>query len=439
MLDQDFDSHDEVGQPLHGPRYASVPILGFGPRQRSAPEIILDLSRLISRVRFNAPTGVDRVEMAYAKQLLQFAPERLSFAAVHPTGVYGRLPTAAAAAFLHETEQTWIGGRHDRQSGVWSAKAVRALVRMLPRLAPEPIPERCSERVYLQVSPHHLDRPRRIRNILAREKARFVCLVHDLIPIEYPEHARPNGKSLHARRMETVSRFADAVIAASESTRRSLLGYLAHQGRGRDLDVCVAPLGADQIRARAPTQFGGSPYFVFVGTIEPRKNHLLLLNLWRRMVDELGPHVTPRLVLVGRRGWENENIVDMLDRCPQLVGVVEERGQLCDQEMWPIVAGARALVMPSFAEGFGLPVVEALKLGVPVLCSDIPAHREIADPIAEFFDPLDGPSWRAAISDYASPTSPRRQAQLSRMRLWKAPTWESHVRAAVEFIDGEPW
>jgi glycosyltransferase involved in cell wall biosynthesis len=182
-------------------------------------------------------------------------------------------------------------------------------------------------------------------------------------------------------------------------------------------------------------QLNTSPYFVSIGTIEPRKNHLLLLNLWRRMVEELGPRATPRLVLVGRRGWENENILDMLDRCPGLKGVVEERGHLSDREMWPLVQGARALLMPSFAEGFGLPVIEALKLGAPVLCSDIPAHREIAHPVAEFLDPLDGPSWRRAILDYAAPSSNRRAEQLRRLESWRAPTWEQHVRAALDLID----
>ncbi len=83
------------------------------PRQ---PEIIFDLSRLLSRVNFSAPTGVDRVEMAYARGLLEVASERLSFAAAHPCGVYGRLPTKAVAAFLDETSRIWRGERPWRRT-----------------------------------------------------------------------------------------------------------------------------------------------------------------------------------------------------------------------------------------------------------------------------------------------------------------------------------
>ena len=433
MLDQSLGSHEHASVRQLAGSVSPLAKKSHTLTGLAAAEIILDISRLLSRVRFNAPTGVDRVEMAYAQQMLRLAPDRLSFAAVHPSGLYGRLNATAVSAFLQATSQAWSNpGDHGKDSK-WALSRVASLARLLPRLRPEPILERRKPRVYLQVSPHHLDRPRQIQKILMRERARFVCLVHDLIPIEYPEHARPNGLDLHSRRMDSVSRFADAAIAASESTRRSLLAYLSLGGKS--IDVCVAPLGAEPIGGLASSQVNGAAYFVFVGTIEPRKNHLLLLNLWRRMVEELGPRATPRLLLIGRRGWENENILDMLDRCPPLKGVVEERGHLSDKEMWPLVQGARALLMPSFAEGFGLPVIEALKLGVPVLCSDIPAHHEIADPVAEFLDPLDGPGWRRAILDYAAPGSIRREEQLGRMEAWTAPTWEAHVQAALRLVD----
>src|SRR4029079_9804715 len=135
------------------------------------------------------------------------------------------------------------------------------------------------------------------------------------------------------------------------------------------------------------------PYFVYLSTIEARKNHLLLLNLWRRLGGEFGDRA-PRLVLVGQRGWETENVIDMLDRCPALRGLVIEHNALPDAAMVPLLKGARAMLLPSFAEGFGFPVVEALQLGIPALCSDIAALRETGGAVPEFLDPLDGPGWR---------------------------------------------
>jgi glycosyltransferase involved in cell wall biosynthesis len=396
--------------------------------RRLQSEIILDISRLISRAGFSAPTGVDRVEMAYARCLLKRAPAQVGFAAVLPGGVYGRLSREATTRFLDDTLRAWRGEAPP-------VGRLATLLRLWPRLTRDPADKRPQPRVYLQVSPHHLDQPQKVGAILRRESARFVCLVHDLIPIEYPEYARPRVPAEHRRRMNTVADFADGVITTSETIRQSFLAYLDQEGR--TAAVTVAPLGAERRLSIAPAspQLSERPYFVAVGTIEPRKNHLLLLNLWRRLVEERGADMTPKLLLIGRRGWENENILDMLDRCPSLKGVVEERGHLSDAAMWPLIQNARALLMPSFAEGFGLPVVEALQLGAPVLCSDIPAHREIAGGVAEFFDPLDGVEWRQAVLDYASPTSARRQAQIQRMARWQAPSWEDHVDAALNLIE----
>jgi glycosyltransferase involved in cell wall biosynthesis len=174
------------------------------------------------------------------------------------------------------------------------------------------------------------------------------------------------------------------------------------------------------------------PYFVCLGTVEARKNHLLLLNLWRDIVGQNAERA-PGLVLIGRRGWEIENAIDMLSRCPALHGIVSERERASDIETVRILKNARGLLLPSYAEGFGFPLIEALASGNPVLCSDLPALREIGGAIPEYFDPLDGNAWRAAILDYAYDPSPRREAQLQRLSKWRAPCWSDHF-AAVEAL-----
>jgi len=144
----------------------------------------------------------------------------------------------------------------------------------------------------------------------------------------------------------------------------------------------------------------------------------------------------PRLVLIGQRGWETENAIDMLERCPALRGVVLERSDAPDIEAARLIQGAQALLLPSFAEGFGFPLVEALALGVPVLCSNLAALRENGGDVPEYLDPLDGIAWRRAVVDYALPASPRRTAQLDRLSRWTPPTWQNHF-AAVEALIAE--
>jgi glycosyltransferase involved in cell wall biosynthesis len=402
--------------------------LRFASRER---QLLLDLSRLISRAPLHpTPTGVDRVEMAYAQELLRRSPSRLAFTA-QSLAWRGRLPAEAARRFLSRTARRWDGAEPLAGDAGGGLEALWAAF----GLTPSPWRgEVATGSVLLQLSPSGLERTAQIRRFLRRERARFVPFVHDLIPLDYPEYARPRGAAKCRRKLATVTALADGVLVNSHATARALAPYLA--AAGRRVPVHVAPLAPSLPKPPRPAQApAGAPYFVMLGTIEPRKNHLLMLNIWRRLAQELGPQRLPRLVLIGRRGWENENILDLLDRNEILRGVVEERGRLPDREASALIGAARALLMPSFAEGYGLPVAEALSLGTPVIASDLPALREAGGLAAEYLDPLDGAAWRAAILDYAEPDSERRGRQLARMTGWRPSTWTAHVAGVMDFLD----
>lgn len=387
-------------------------------------EIVLDITRLLSRVLHPTPTGVDRVEMAYARGLMAAVPDQLRFAAVHPSGIYGRLPTAAVTRFLDVTEQRWReDGRGEQSLRLFAAKA---LLSLRPRVA-----RSGGKRLYVQPSPNNLIKPGLMRAFLKRENARLVCLVHDLIPIQFPEYARPGGADLHARRMWTVASMADGIIGNSQATLDALQPWL--ERAGRQPLTTVAHLGTETHAGVVPAA-SDRPYFICVGTIEPRKNHLLLLHLWRAMAEKRGANAVPKLVLVGRRGWENEQVIDLLDRCPALKDSVEEHAGLPDARVQALIAGARALLLPSFAEGYGMPVTEALALKVPVVCSDLPALREAGGDAPLFLDPLDGPAWQAAIDDLAGAGSTEREAQMRRLAGWHAPTWPEHIAIVLALL-----
>lgn len=401
----------------------------------ATPAIIFDLSRLISRAGRETPTGIDRVELAYAERLIA-GPEPFRPIAITAAGRFGRLPLRPAAAYVAALAAIWRGERAAPRPAA-TVRLARRLQLAAPiggegavaarlRTAPEPP-------VYLLVSHHHLEKRTAIARLKKRTGARFVCLIHDLIPMQYPEYALPGQADRHRRRMESAAALADAVIVNSHVTGEAFRPLLQLAGRAPPL--IIAPLGLDW----PPTGAGPEPpsieppYFVCIGTIEARKNHLLLLNLWRRFAAEHGSPM-PRLVLIGQRGWETENVVDMLERCPGLRGVVFEHARLSDHQTARLIAGASALLLPSFAEGFGFPVAEALAQGTPVLCSDIPALRETGGAVPEYLDPLDGMRWHDTILDYAAPDSPRRAAQLARMAGWRQPRWEDHFAAVDALI-----
>jgi glycosyltransferase involved in cell wall biosynthesis len=165
-------------------------------------------------------------------------------------------------------------------------------------------------------------------------------------------------------------------------------------------------------------------YFVMLGTIEGRKNHQLILDVWSRLVAERGSDA-PTLVIIGQRGWQAEDALARLDRPAEFAEKLLQFDRCGDEELAAWLGGARALLMPSFAEGFGLPVVEALQSGTPVICSNLPVFSEIAGGIPTFLDPLDVAAWKMAVMSFLD-DGPERKRQIAAMQSYAAPTWPEH-------------
>jgi glycosyltransferase involved in cell wall biosynthesis len=255
-----------------------------------------------------------------------------------------------------------------------------------------------------------------------------------MIPLTHPEYVRPFSTEQHAGRLQVIARMASGVLATTQAVARDLDREMARAGLalppvervGLGLDL---PAGA----GATPVAASGRPYFLMLGTVEPRKNHLLMLQIWREFARQ-GRVDVPQLLIVGRRGWENDAVFRMLERT-DFAGLVEERGRLSDPEVERLLRGAVALLAPSFTEGFGIPLAEALACGTPVIASDIAAAREVGAGVPEHLHPLDFAGWRQAVLDYADPANPRRAAQLARLAAWRQPRWEDHFEGTERFLD----
>jgi glycosyltransferase involved in cell wall biosynthesis len=387
--------------------------------------IALDLSRLLSRAGSATPSGIDRVELAYARHLSADGAA-YCFAARNALGGIGLLPKDAAGDFVDRLVALWRDG-----ATAGERRRIAALARWL-RLAAltgttglrKALRVSSFPAVYLIVSHQNLDRPRPIARLKAATGARFVCLIHDLIPLDCPELTRPAQTARHGRRIAAVAALADAAIVNSAATGDALCPRLG----SRRVPIAIAPLGID-LRRATPAAPSAAPYFICIGTIERRKNHELLLSVWQRLAAELAAQ-TPRLLLIGQRGLGGQQ---MTERLGALRGVVSEHSDMPDAAMAKLLGGARALLLPSLAEGFGLPVAEALSLGVPVVCSDLPALRESGGGVPDYLDPHDATAWRAAILDFAT-DSPRQRAQLARLSQWRPSTWREHFAIVERLI-----
>ena len=371
--------------------------------------LLLDVSRRIWRRWAGLlPTGIDRVCLAY---LARYRAE--AQAVVHGRGVR-RILGEAASDHLFDT----LAG---------NGPAVRKdLVRLLPRLLlPSPASRAGRKRVYLNVGHTGLQEHRLI-DWTREADVRPIYLIHDLIPITHPEYCRQGEAVRHAGRIRNILSSASGVIANSRATLESLAEFAASERLPMPRAV-VALLGAEQWRGSpsAAEVQPERPTFVMLGTIEARKNHLLLLQVWSQLARQLGSR-TPRLLIIGQRGWECEQAVDLLERCQPIQGHVLELGRCSDSELETHLRTARALLFPSLVEGFGLPLIEALGLGTPVIASDLPVFREISPEIPTYIDPLDGPKWAQAVLAYAEDGSVVREEQLIRLANYRQLSWDDH-------------
>jgi alpha-1,2-rhamnosyltransferase len=242
-----------------------------------------------------------------------------------------------------------------------------------------------------------------------RRGCRIGAMFHDLIPIRYPEFCGQAHLDTFQAWLDAAVEHADFFLANSQSTRDDVEDYVRSTDRGRrrhsdcfgsfrlgaDFSSRCAPPG--RCRGEVKQAFAGDgsdrPYLV-VGTIEPRKNHSYLLDAfelaWRR-------HSRIRLCLAGAIGWNCENVVERIRRHPRFGRSLILFDDLSDAELQYAYRHAKALIMPSIAEGFGLPIVEALHLGLPVLASDTPIHREVGHDRCRYFDLCDTSSLAAAL------------------------------------------
>lgn len=235
---------------------------------------------------------------------------------------------------------------------------------------------------------------------------RLVVTIHDVCHLALPESLNSNIKRMYARLLfSNAARRADAILCDSEFTSLEVQRFL----RVRASKVHVAHLGLDatwDARATPHVEPNAVPYFLFVGNLKPNKNLSTLVKAFRLVMGAI-PH---RLIIVGKA--ENMKFVDQsaVGEAGELDSRVHLAGEISDQRLVEYYRGAEALVFPSLYEGFGLPPLEAMSLGCPVLCSNASSLPEIAGDAALYFDPRD-------TSDLA--------AKL--LRITQAPELRSHL------------
>ena len=414
---------------------AQAPDLRFASEP---PAVLFDVSRLISRLGTGQATGIDRVEAEWLRALqhrrhllLARVPKRqlllpaevgadlLAWLAdpglVPPArGLVARLRRAtvprARADEVLASRALATGTSTGRGLG-------RAIARHLPPGS-----------AWLAVGHANLS-PGPWRALPGLRKA---VMIHDTIPLDFPQFSRVGQNAAFRRRLMASLGHADIILTVSEASRADVLRWRERlQTADRipieaiSIGTTLAPSAPQDIPRDLPLD---RPFFIALGTIEPRKNHALLLDAWALLAERLPEAKMPRLLILGRRGWENAATFARLDALATPGGPVIERAGIGDGAVAALLDRAHGLVMPSLAEGFGLPLPEAAGRGVPVLATPLPAAREVLAGYPAHWLPSDDPApWAETIAAMARGPAQRHPPL--------APgSWSAHVTRVLELL-----
>ena len=287
-----------------------------------------------------------------------------------------------------------------------------------------------------------------LRSTLQRYRTlgvRVTFVVYDLLPVEHPEFFPDYMAEVVSTWLDTIAHVADGVVCISSAVAAALASWLGRFGPDRAVALRIGtfPLGADMdrvLRARDEDALDDlavpmrrRPSVLMVGTVEPRKGHEQALAafeaLWEAGFDA-------NLVIVGRPGW-------MVDALAQRLRDHAERGHrlfwlesASDAQLERIYAMATVLLTPSRGEGFGLPLVEAARHGVPLIVRDLPVFREVAGEHAFYFAGASARELGAAIRDWFALRERGEVPDVTALR-WK--TWEESTEALLDVVLNERW
>ena len=261
-----------------------------------------------------------------------------------------------------------------------------------------------------------------------------VVTVHDLSLLLHPETHEARLVELARRRLPVMTRTAAHVLTDSESVRAEIRGLLGVEPE-RVTAVPLAPRRA--FRPASPEEVDETrnrlgvtdDFILFVGTVEPRKNLLALVRAFDLLTRETS--LRPQLVIAGRKGWLTEELYELVERSPTASRILFT-GYVTDAELRALYTSCRLFVYPSLYEGFGLPPLEAMACGAPVVASRIPVIEETAGAeAARLVAPADSEALAGALAELLTDEAARSELAARGRERAAEFTWERTARQTL--------
>ncbi len=269
---------------------------------------------------------------------------------------------------------------------------------------------------------------------------RRIITVHDLNFLYYPEHLEPDSRRYYAGQIKWAANSANHIIADSEYTRQDLLNdlnvprekvttiYLAANpiySQDHDIEMVEAALAKYSLPAG---------FILFVGTLSPRKNVRTLVEAYNALFQEQG--VDLPLVIVGKKGWQSRELFERIHELGIDKHIIHLEG-IQDDDLAKLYSAASVLALPSYYEGFGLPPLEAMHCGCPVIVSNRSSLPEIVGDAGLYCEPDDINSWAEALLTVISNSEQRLQMIEAGHKQADKFTWSSTAQKTLELYLGD--
>jgi glycosyltransferase involved in cell wall biosynthesis len=280
-----------------------------------------------------------------------------------------------------------------------------------------------------------------ISKIKRQLSAKFICVIHDLIPIYARETCDQGTAEVFRIFLEQAYRLTDLFICVSENTRKDLERFADSEGFPAP-DACVITHATEFRDAEDIVEFRSTAtssrdstlpeqFVLFVSTIEGRKNHRLAFTVWRRLLATYGDQ-TPVLICVGRFGWRAEDFIRDVVATNHLSGKISIRSDVSDEELNELYDRCLFTIYPSLYEGWGLPISESLGKGKLCVCSNTSSMPEAGQDFAIYINPTDP---HAAYETIRGLIEDRPRLADFNLRIRERFTGKSWTQAAQEYLD----
>lgn len=279
---------------------------------------------------------------------------------------------------------------------------------------------------------------------LKNNQVRVIVLIHDIIPIRFPQYMI--GQTL-MRFMEFLMAhmtYADDIVVTTNFVE-SDLKQLFHELGLKEKPIHKIPLGADfsfgddktstneVVDTSVVQMLSGKKFILSVGTVEPRKNHKVIIEAYEKKLAKLGIDV----VFVGNVGWEMDALVDRMKSNPKWEKGLYLFSGINDATLNYLYQNAYMVAFPSYIEGFGLPTIEALISGIPVACSDIPVMREVGGEYADYFHPDNANALVEIVEKYVQQPELYKAKRIQLRDEYTPPTWKLTAERLYKLISTE--